>query len=356
MLFHAGALWRLNEARYLPRIDLVSSVSGGSIAAGVLATRWRGLAFSDRYGEGFEEIVVRPLRELAVRTIDARVAIAGVLLPGPTSERLAAAYSKRLFGDTTLASLPDRADGGATPAPTFVFNATNLQSGALWAFSRARMGDYRVGYVAHPRIRVAQAVAASSAFPPFLSPARLRLADPDYEAPPAPTAPDLNTEPYTTAPVLSDGGVYDNLGLEQPWKDCRTVLISDAGGQIDAPPRLSSIWTLQMRRVTKVIDSQVRALRKRQAISGFSLGFREGAYWGIRSHVEDFPIADPLPCPAEQTIRLAEIHTRLARLDQNVQKRLINWGYAMADVAMRSHVDPALPAPRGFPYPSQGVG
>jgi NTE family protein len=36
MLFHLGSLWRLNEAGLLPKLDRISSVSGGSIAAGVL--------------------------------------------------------------------------------------------------------------------------------------------------------------------------------------------------------------------------------------------------------------------------------------------------------------------------------
>jgi NTE family protein len=38
------------------------------------------------------------------------------------------------------------------------------------------------------------------------------------------------------------------------------------------------------------------------------------------------------------------------------QERLINWGYAVCDAGMRKHVDPALPAPPSFPYPSTGVG
>ena len=45
MLFHVGALWRLNELGYLTRLDRVSSVSGGSITAGCLAVGWRDLRF-----------------------------------------------------------------------------------------------------------------------------------------------------------------------------------------------------------------------------------------------------------------------------------------------------------------------
>src|SRR5437867_2725601 len=43
MLFHVGALWRLNDLGYLPKLNRVSSVSGGSITAGVLAMNWTAL-------------------------------------------------------------------------------------------------------------------------------------------------------------------------------------------------------------------------------------------------------------------------------------------------------------------------
>src|SRR5713101_6845273 len=45
MLFHVGVLWRLNELGYLPKLDRISSVSGGSITAGALAVGWSGLRF-----------------------------------------------------------------------------------------------------------------------------------------------------------------------------------------------------------------------------------------------------------------------------------------------------------------------
>src|SRR6266699_6318861 len=45
MLFHLGALWRLNELGYLPRLARISSVSGGSITAGVLGLHWSKLGF-----------------------------------------------------------------------------------------------------------------------------------------------------------------------------------------------------------------------------------------------------------------------------------------------------------------------
>lgn len=42
--------------------------------------------------------------------------------------------------------------------------------------------------------------------------------------------------------------------------------------------------------------------------------------------------------------------TRLKAMDDGLQERLINWGYAITDAALRAFVDPGLPAPGGFPY------
>ena len=48
--------------------------------------------------------------------------------------------------------------------------------------------------------------------------------------------------------------------------------------------------------------------------------------------------------------------TRLKRLDAAWQERLINWGYAVCDAAMRSHVAGAAnPPPAAFPYPETRV-
>src|SRR5258708_21713934 len=43
MVFHIGALIRLNEVGLLRKIKRISSVSGGSITAGQLGTEWEAL-------------------------------------------------------------------------------------------------------------------------------------------------------------------------------------------------------------------------------------------------------------------------------------------------------------------------
>jgi NTE family protein len=38
-----------------------------------------------------------------------------------------------------------------------------------------------------------------------------------------------------------------------------------------------------------------------------------------------------------------------------LQERLINWGYAVCDAALRAHVNAQFPKPADFPYPKAGV-
>ena len=344
MLFHVGALWRLNDAGWLPRLDRISAVSGGSITAGRLATVWNDLTFVDGHATNLQQQVVDPLRAFARKRIDVPATLLGLLLPGDVSRWVARRYAS-LFNDISLDQLPEH--------PFFVFNATSLQSGVLWRFDRDGMGDWRVGRVLKPHLALARAVAASSAFPPFLSPSHLRFADDEMQQE---DGNEIHVAPYTQQAVLSDGGVYDNLGLEHPWKRCRTILISDGGGHISDSGHPRALWPIQVMRVMKVIDNQVRDLRKRQAIGAFDLDERDGSYWGIRSNIAKYHAPDKLPCPADATRALAEVSTRLWHTDATTQKRVINWGYAITDAALRSWVDTTVPPPSAFPYPDSGVG
>ena len=96
-------------------------------------------------------------------------------------------------------------------------------------------------------------------------------------------------------------------------------------------------------------------MRKRQLITAYLRGDRSGAYWGIRSDIADYHLADAMPCPSDRTSALAAVPTRLARMEPEQQERLINWGYAICDAALRRHVDPAVTRPAGFPYPTSGL-
>ena len=349
MLFHVGALWRLNELGYLKKLDRISSVSGGSITTGVLGSRWSKLAF-DAHGvaQKFGAEVVDPIRRLADKTIDEGSIVSGILTSGSIADKVVEAYREHLFGNATLQDLPD-------DPPRFVINATSVQTGVLFRFSKPYIADYHVGMIRNPRVELAKAVAASSAFPPVLSPLTLDL-DPELWEPPAgPNSPETHKGAFRSQVVLTDGGVYDNLGLETAWKRYQTVLVSDGGGKMSAEEEPKSDWARHAIRVNAVIDNQVRSLRKRQLISSYGT-LRSGSYWGIRSDIRKYGLSDSLSCPFDKTTVLANTKTRLKRLDDVTQERLINWGYAACDAGMRRWVDPTLPKATSFPYPGSGVG
>lgn len=342
MVFHLGVLWRLNELGYLARLDRISSVSGGSITAALLGLKWAALEFDQGVARRLVEEVVDPIRAFACETIDVGSVLGGIFLPGTISEKVAKAYRRHLFGDATLQDLPD-------DPPRFVINATNVQTGVLWRFSKPYMRDYLVGEVKSPTVPLATAVAASSAFPPVLSPARLEL-DPAAFSPPS--GEPHHAPPFTSEVYLSDGGVYDNLGLETAWKRYDTILVSDAGLAMGADPDPGTDWAQHTKRVLDMVDNQVRALRKRQLIAAYRSGLRKGAFWSVRSNIADYGLDDALPCPPQRTAELARVATRLAHMPDAIQERLVNWGYAICDAAMRRWVDPQLPPPAAFPYPS----
>jgi NTE family protein len=349
MVFHLGALLRLNELGFLPKLRRISSVSGGSITAGLLGLKWSRLSFdANGVSQVFEKEVVGPVRELAGKTIDQGAILGGLLLPGSISDKAIAAYKKHLFGDANLQDLPAE--------PRFVINATSVQTGALFRFSRPFIADYRVGTIKAPRTELAVAVAASSAFPPVLSPLRLELDPAGWDPPSGRDSEDLHREPFLSEAVLTDGGVYDNLGLETAWKRYRTILVSNGGGKMQAEEEPHADWARHAIRINSIIDNQVRSLRARQVIQAFEAGQRLGTYWGIRTDVRDYDLADAIPCDFAKTTALANTPTRLQRMDDGLQERLINWGYAVTDAAMRKHVVGGARPPGGFPFPGSGIG
>jgi NTE family protein len=373
MLFHAGALMRLNELGLLSKLNRISSVSGGSIASGFLATVWPQLGNPGPDGAfaGFKTIYVEPMLAFSRHNLDVKTALTG-LLPGfSAGAQLAKSYENYLFDTRTLQNIPDN--------PRFVFCATNLQSGVLFRFSKPYAGDYVIGRLDQPTIPLSQAVAASSAFPPVLSPMELTLPEGSFTDWPTQSGtqsvPPAELAQMRKRVVLTDGGVYDNHGLEPVVKRYMTVLVSDGGAPFGRGPEIGFDWVRQLKRILDVTDNQVRALRRRNLIDRFSAGKaafdggtlsatqtdpvkRLGAYWGIDTDVARFTLPDALPCNGPLTDRLARTSTRLADLGDTVSKQLINWGYAICDRSVRTHYRGAAPlagTQPAWPYPGAAL-
>src|SRR5262245_33577291 len=139
-LFGLGSLWRLNELGLLASLDRITSVSGGSILAGILAHRWRELHFQDGVAANFVDVVAARVRQFCAQTIDVGAGLKGLFTPFKTAgDFLASRYRKDLFGDAKTSDLPDprKAEG-----PRFVIYATSLQTGRSFRFRQDMIADY----------------------------------------------------------------------------------------------------------------------------------------------------------------------------------------------------------------------
>jgi NTE family protein len=264
-------------------------------------------------------------------------------LPGKVADYVARAYRKLLFDGATLQDLPG--------SPEFVINATNVETGTLWRMSRDKMADYKVGEIDNPTLALASAVAASSAFPPVLSPFVLKVKPGDFSRTVAKVDKALLSDIS-----LADGGVYDNMGLETVWKAYRNVLVSNAGAAVRPEAAPSSGWISQSKRAIDIVYGQVSSLRQRQLIASFKAkqgdrGWRRGTYWAIGSDVANYSLPDALPAPNDRTTELARLPTQLRPFGKGFDERLINWGYAICATAVRRHFGQQNSPPAQFPYP-----
>src|SRR5262249_52158034 len=145
---------------------------------------------------------------------------------------LAQTYEDKLVGDLRL---KDLAAIQAAEGPKFIFDAANMQTGVNFEFSGDRVGDYQIGHGPCPELLVAEAIAASSSFTIAFPPLVLKFASDTFTGGKIeehrPNDPDLPK--LRRRVVLSDGGVYDNLGLEPVWKSHELVLVSDGGKPFD---------------------------------------------------------------------------------------------------------------------------
>lgn len=341
-LFGLGSLWRLNDAGVLGKLDRMTSVSGGSILMGILAHRWRQLRFHDGHADNFGEVVAQPVRSFCAETIDIGAGLAGLLVPFKTAgDFLADRYEKDLFGDATIKGLPSAAEG----SPKFIFYATNMQTGRSFRFRQDMIADYRLGVSRTIDVPLAVAVAASSAFPPIFSPIVLKT-DPSAWSEGS-DLPDLQA--LRTRIVLADGGVYDNMGLESLVDNVDIVLVSDAGAPFEVETKPHEDNVLQLGRVRDILIDQTRALRKRWLVAEFEAGRKRGAYWGIGTNMAAYGTTPHMTSDSAVSDALEHVPTRLSAFDAERQGHLINWGYALCDVSLRTRA--GLPVPMATAWP-----
>jgi predicted acylesterase/phospholipase RssA len=204
--FGLGALRALHDRNILNDVKVVSGISGGSL----LTAMW---AYGPKAFDEFDATVTALLRsglqlELARRTFGPRraaanmISCAAAVLPGrlkrnrmsTRTEALVDALSSRDFGGKLITEVTH-------PGLSTVISATDLSTGNAIRFGSKVSSCSPYGYISEP-VQVADAVAASAAFP-----ALLPTLNRTY------TFNRSDGSQHQKTMLMTDGGVYDNLGL-----------------------------------------------------------------------------------------------------------------------------------------------
>ncbi len=341
-IFHLGALLRLHELGVLRGLDMISSVSGGSIASAWLVScylRQRSSpaeAFPDWCDRiDFRADVVEPFRAVAARDLRTWPVLLttpwNALWPSARVGLLRRGYRKFL-GDIALDELPR--------SPRFVFCATNLTFGVNWEFSRRRVGDFQTGYLReHGHVTLAAAVAASSCFPPLFGPLRFHAAPADFTRG---GYRGFDGDRLRGRVELSDGGVYDNMAMEPAIKRFGDILVSDAGAPFAFVA--GQHFFRRLLRYAGVVGNQAVALRKRLFFRSLRAREFSGAYWNLSERSDAGAAGYSLGLCSEL---LGNMRTDLDRFTSPEFSILVNHGYFSCQDGMSARSGSAA----DWPYP-----
>lgn len=343
-LFHLGALRRLNELGIFSQVDAVSCVSGGSILGAHLVSRIDGWPAEGEVLEDWEATVAKPFRDFARTDIRTPSLILGLLDPtGNAAKHLARRYDAHITRGRKLRDIPQK--------PAFVFCASDLSFGVAWYYGRDQVGDYQVGMMpTPPDLPLAEAVAASSCFPPVYAPHNPRITPEMVRGGKARKREDFDK--LVRGLRLTDGGLYDNMGLEPVWKDSLMLLASDGGAPFKYRPA-GGFFRTPLRYVA-IADNQSRSLRKRWLIRKFGRGDPAGTYWGIRSSVSAYDKALPGYSEGFVDAYVERIRTDMDGFTEAEIQVLENHGYLLANAAVRRWVPKLVvrDVPAVAPHPS----
>ncbi|MEZ5065917.1 MAG: patatin-like phospholipase family protein [bacterium] len=355
-LFHLGVIEALRDSGRIGSVRVITSVSGGSVLAAHLVLNWQRYTGSDtEYASARDEILrfiqsnpraniianvpaslagrllSGALRHLRLHRLQKR---AEELIPPSSSARLARLYSRGLYGRRVLRDLKRVA--GQPDLRILACNLTVVGANSYFDSEGYHTDpDKLTPCTAYP---IGHAVAASSAYPLLFE---AMLVTPE-------SLGARKDEISPTRQALTDGGVYDNLGVHQllleadraqtQGQPLGQLVVSDAGGALDLDDRspFRSVGT-RLYRTASLLLAQVGALHKERIRRHPDLRFIE-----IRNALPD---SNHLPEQAQR--RLAGIRTDLDRFDETEVSALINHGYALA-----TRLFPSRKQTPGFPRPT----
>ena len=364
-LFHLGVLARLAEMDVLRSVEVLSTVSGGSIVGAHyylevqqllkrqpdrLITRVDYIRIVRRVQRTFFRGVRKNLRMRALSDLACNLRM---LMTGSytRSNRLGDLYERELFAhvkdgkqdsDRTMPQLlVVPADHKGTNAfnpkfsnwrrrakvPVLLLNATSLNSGHNWQFTANWMGEppglfeaeadidanaryRRLYYREAPTMelktyRLGHAVAASACVPGLFEPLVL-------------------TGLYPGRTVrLVDGGVHDNQGVEALLDEgCTRILCSDASGQMEDIERPSDTFIGVPLRSNSILQDRVREAEYQDLLGRVENRALRGLFFiHLKKGLSIAPL-DWIDCKDPTRVPQRSVATTEYGVDRDIQRRL----------------------------------
>lgn len=344
-LFDLGVGAYLAEAGVLGHVRAVSAVSGGSVAAAILADRWPAMRAAGFTLEVYRREVIDPfINTLATTNLRNRGLGRWVVRRPLPGGRYGSARG------TTMVKHLLRCGPRVVDLPAdlqVVFNSTDLTSTRAFRISQEFIGGWYFGYTKPPEdLGLASTLAASTAVPLIFPPVHLRTKG-------------LGLTMEQKELSLLDGGVYDNLGLEwfQGWdrgrpdgaRPCEFIIAVDASGPVQTKERLFG-WARSVLRSQDVQYAQSRMSRIRWFVDQLLNGQMQGLWVPINADPARFTppkdvqlVADAADgaLPVGFASDLSNVRTDLDRFSRIESALLLYHGYWATHVRLR-HIRPEM--------------
>jgi NTE family protein len=304
--FHLGTLRKLQQMNILEHVDIMSTISGGSITGAYYCLNKNDYpSFDNNLYLALQQRDVIKKVLLSVTTLQLALFLLAFLVPAfcflftayawlfpvllaaciflllkfqfilfPVSKRIEKIYDDFFYQQKTLGDLPDK--------PLLVIGSTNLETARPFTFSKNWMQDSTYQYMIQPvqfhagPFPVSRAVMASSSVPFAFTPI---LIDKSFFKQP--------TDVDRVHPLLVDGGVYDNQGIHKIVQkgryECSHIITSDAGGGASGNVNFKNtialliatvdVFMIRIKKAQMVQDVYDNAATAKKQVAYFSLAW-----------------------------------------------------------------------------------